>query len=258
MLERDDFAKRYSQRQSIGIHEFLYPLVQAYDSVALQCDVELGGTDQRFNLLLGREVQRAWGGDPQVIVTMPLLEGTDGRQKMSKSLGNAIGVADPPDEVFGKVMSISDDLMLRYAELLLPQEFSSLRTEIAEGVAHPMSAKKQLARALVTKFHGAAAGDRACGEFERRFQKKQLPERLPQYVWPERPQGRPLLAVVMKQCGLSPSTTQGRRLIVQGAVRVDGGRVSDPNYLLDPSTGQVLVQVGSRRVCMILFPSPPD
>jgi tyrosyl-tRNA synthetase len=170
MLEREDFSKRYSEQQSIGIHEFLYPLVQAYDSVALKADVEVGGTDQRFNLLLGREVQKAYGLEPQVIVTLPLLEGTDGRQKMSKSLGNAIGIAEPPAEIFGKLMSISDDLMMRYYELLTAEDNAVLRAGIERGELHPMAAKKGLAKSLVERFYDASVGQQALTA-ERRFQR---------------------------------------------------------------------------------------
>lgn len=253
MLERDDFSRRYLARHSIGIHEFLYPLVQAYDSVALNADVEVGGTDQHFNLLLGREVQKAYGVEPQVIVTMPLLEGTDGRQKMSKSLGNAIGIAEPPSEIFGQVMSISDKLMLRYYELLLGKDASELGEEIGKGRLHPMEAKKLLARSLVECFYDAEVGQQALADFERRFQKGLLPEDIPEYEWQGCPADGVSLAQAMKQCGLAQSTSEARRLIVQGAVRVDGVRITDVGGKLDVNSGTVLIEVGSRRICRIIF-----
>jgi len=255
MLEREDFARRYADERSIGIHEFLYPLVQAYDSVALKADVELGGTDQRFNLLLGREIQKAYGLEPQAIVTVPLLEGTDGRQKMSKSLGNAIGIADAADDIFGKLMSISDELMLRYHELLMMQDTVALRAAIDSGKTHPMDAKKELAAALVARFYDSEAADRARDAFERRFQKGLLPEDVPVFEWAENQTEPVSLVVVMKESGLTKSTSDARRLISQGAVRVDGERVSDAQHKLDPAARKALIQVGTRRVCSISFRS---
>jgi tyrosyl-tRNA synthetase len=254
MLEREDFARRYAEERSIGVHEFLYPLVQAYDSVALRADVELGGTDQRFNLLVGREVQKAYGLEPQVIVTVPLLEGTDGRQKMSKSLGNAIGIADAPDDIFGKVMSISDELMVRYCELLLMENAAALRARIESGRLHPMDAKKSLAAALVERFYDKESAERARQAFERRFQKGLLPDDVPNFEWAAGQKEAVLLTVAMKESGLTKSTSESRRLISQGAVRIDGERVADVQHRLEPAAGRVLVQVGSRRIRSITFP----
>lgn len=257
MLEREDFSRRYSEERSIGLHEFLYPLVQAYDSVALKADVEVGGTDQRFNLLLGREIQKAYGVAPQVIVTLPLLEGTDGRQKMSKSLRNAIGIAEPAAEIFGKVMSISDELMLCYYERLFVEGFATVRADIESGKAHPMEAKKRLAKELVARFYDSVAAQQALEEFEHRFQKGLLPEDVPRFVWPGRSGETVPLANAMKQSGLAKSTSEARRLISQGGVRVGGIRVTDVQFGIDPGDGEVLIQVGSRRICRIVF-SPLD
>lgn len=187
MLERDDFARRYQEERAIGLHEFLYPLIQGYDSVALHADVEVGGTDQRFNLLVGRELQRAYGQSPQVVVTLPLLEGTDGLTKMSKSLGNAIGIADPPEDVFGKLMSISDLMMLRYYDLLTAEDVRALRERISSGALHPMEAKKQLARLIVARFYDDDTAQREQERFERRFQRRELPAQLPTFQWPSDP-----------------------------------------------------------------------
>jgi tyrosyl-tRNA synthetase len=254
MLERDDFAKRYAEQRSIGIHEFLYPLIQAYDSVALHADVEVGGTDQRFNLLLGREIQKAYGLEPQVIVTLPLLEGIDGRQKMSKSLGNAIGIAEEPAEIFGKVMSISDVLMMRYFALLRVPDGASLRSSIERGATHPMDAKKELARSLVERFWGAEAAQEALQQFERRYQQRLLPEEVPQFEWPAPVSASISLAQAMKETGLAKSTSEARRLIAQGAVRVDGRRTTDIHYGISSVCGAVLIEVGSRKICRVIFP----
>jgi len=253
MLERDDFAQRYADERAIGIHEFLYPLVQGYDSVALQADIEVGGTDQRFNLLVGRELQKAYGQAPQIVLTLPLLEGTDGVQKMSKSLHNAIGIADPPEEIFGKVMSISDALMLRYYELLTSADVAGLRAQIEAGARHPMDVKKGLARRLVERFYDAAAGQRELENFERRFQRRELPEEIPTFEWPGVAAARLLLPHVLTVSGLSASMSEARRLIRQGAVRVDGERTTDVSFAIDPVGGGCLVQVGPRRLRAIRF-----
>jgi tyrosyl-tRNA synthetase len=258
MLERDDFAKRYKDERAIGIHEFLYPLVQGYDSVALGADVEVGGTDQRFNLLVGRELQKAYGQAPQVVVTLPLLEGTDGIQKMSKSLGNAIGIADPPEDIFGKIMSISDTMMLRYYELLTVDDVRTLRGEIESGALHPMEAKKRLARLVVARFYDEAAAQRESAEFERRFQRRELPEHIPSFTWSEPPSVSPLLPRVMMVSGLASSLSDARRLIQQGAVRVDGQRVDDPHFIVASTGGPVIIKVGSRRIRAIRFPQQSD
>lgn len=255
MLERDDFSRRFAEQRSIGIHEFLYPLIQAYDSVALRADVELGGTDQRFNLLVGREIQKAYGQEPQVVLTMPLLEGTDGRQKMSKSLGNAIGITEPPSEMFGKVMSISDDLMLRYYELLTPENVADMRRELSAGQVHPMALKKRLASLLVSRFYDDQAARRAQRDFELQFQKRLLPEEVPTFHWPGQPTQAVSLVQAMKQSGLVRSASEARRLIVQGAVRVEGRRIADVNHRIDAAAGRVLIQVGSRRIVSLVFGS---
>ena len=253
MLERDDFHKRYAARQPIGIHEFLYPLVQGYDSFVLRADVEIGGTDQKFNLIVGREIQKSRGQEPQIVLTMPLLEGVDGVQKMSKSLGNAIGITDTPSEMYGKVMSISDELMARYFELLstiTPERLERIRS----GDIHPMTAKKDLARELVERYHGAAAADGATAEFERRFQRGGLPDDVPEFAWPERGQSSATLVQILKDTGLASSLSDARRLIAQGAVRIDGDRIADADFPV-ATRGMKLVQVGKRRVMRIRFSS---
>jgi tyrosyl-tRNA synthetase len=254
MLERDDFAKRYASQHSIGVHEFLYPLVQAYDSVALRADIEVGGTDQRFNLLLGREIQKAYGQEPQVIVTLPLLEGMDGRQKMSKSLDNAIGIAEPPSEIFGKLMSISDPLMERYIDVLATEEVRGLRRQLQDGKMHPMEVKKRFASSVVARFYDAPTAQQAQRDFERRFQKGLLPEEIPTFEWPDAEPNGILLTRAMKECGLATSASDARRLIAQGAVRIDGKRTTNVNERIGEGARRVfLVQVGSRRVCSIVL-----
>lgn len=248
MLERDDFKQRYQKQQSISIHEFLYPLIQGYDSVALKADVELGGTDQRFNLLMGRELQREYGQEAQVVLTMPLLEGLDGVHKMSKSLGNYIGITDPPDEMFGKIMSISDTLMWRYYELLSDrdlEQIKSLRLQVDNGSLHPMDIKKSLGMELITRFHSAAAAASAQNYFETKFQKKVTPTDIrtrfaaPEPIWICR-----LIVDVLK---FAKSTSEARRLIAQGAVKVDGQVVSDVNFQFHDRQHQVL-EVGKNRI----------
>jgi tyrosyl-tRNA synthetase len=248
MLERDDFEKRYRGGRAIGIHEFLYPLIQAYDSVVLRADVELGGTDQKFNLLLGRELQRSHDQESQVVLTMPLLEGTDGKQKMSKSLGNAIGITEPPAEIYGKIMSISDELMARYAALL--GAGGSSADSSGESV-HPMRAKKRLAFDLVARYHGSDAAAAAADDFERRFQRGGLPEDIPELRWTSTGDAVSLCEL-LKAGGLASSLSDARRLISQGGVRVEGERVNDPGALVAAS-GAVLVQVGKRRVMKVRF-----
>ncbi|AHE97342.1 tyrosine--tRNA ligase [Thioalkalivibrio paradoxus] len=252
MLERDDFHKRYVGQQPIAIHEFLYPLIQGYDSVVLRADVELGGTDQKFNLLVGRELQKQYGQPPQVILTMPILEGLDGAQKMSKSLGNYIGVQEPPDEMFGKIMSISDDLMWRYYELLswrpLP-EIAALRAVAESGARNPRDIKFELGEELVDRFHGQGAGELARRNFVARFQQHQLPEDLPEVVLTAKEGGIPL-PNLLKDAALVASTSEARSLLRQGAVRIDGERVDDPARAL-PAGAEHVVQVGKRRVARI-------
>jgi len=247
MLERDDFSRRFKSGQPIAIHEFLYPLVQGYDSVALKADVELGGTDQKFNLLVGRQLQEAYGQEPQVVITMPLLEGLDGVQKMSKSLGNYVGVAEPPDQMFGKLMSISDDLMWRYFELLSDatlEEIAGWRRSVAEGV-NPRDIKFRLGEEMVARFHGKAAATRAREDFIARFQQGAMPDEIPEVSVVPRDAGLPI-ANLLKDAGLVKSTSDALRLIDQGGVRIDGERVEDRGLSIPAGTVHVF-QVGKRR-----------
>ena len=251
LLERDDFSRRFREEKPIAVHELLYPLMQGYDSVAMKADVELGGTDQKFNLLVGRELQRTWGQEPQVILTMPLLEGLDGREKMSKSLGNYVGIAEPPQEIFGKLMSISDQLMWRYLELLSFEPLSSLRTgksEVEAG-ANPRDVKARFASEIVARFHGPRAADKAREDFEQRFREGALPEDMPELTV-KAPEGAILIAHLLKQAGLTPSTSEAQRMIEQGGVRLDGERVSDKGLKIRPGT-TVVAQVGKRKFARI-------
>jgi len=253
MLERDDFHKRFTSQQPIAIHEFLYPLVQGYDSVALKSDVELGGTDQKFNLLMGRELQREWGQPPQCILTMPLLEGLDGVNKMSKSLGNYIGITEPADEIFGKLMSISDDLMVRYYELLSDMplvELERLKAGLKDHSVHPMAAKKALGREIVSRFHGAGAGEAAEENFVKRFKENEIPDEMPQVCF-ALSDGPVLLARAMTEAGLTKSNGEGRRSIDGGGVKLNGERVSDTNLELTAG-GEYIVQIGRRRFARIV------
>jgi len=251
MLERDDFSKRYKGGQPIAIHEFLYPLVQGYDSVALKADVELGGTDQKFNLLMGRHLQEVYGQEPQVVLTMPLLEGLDGVNKMSKSLGNYIGITDAPDDMFGKLMSISDELMWRYFELLsfrTNSELAQLRQSVADG-RNPRDVKFELGDELVSRFHGAGAGAIARDAFIARFQKGAIPEDLPEKrVTVDG--GLVLLPQLLKQVGFAASASAAGRLIEQGAVRIDGEKITDVKCGL-PAGFSGLLQVGKRDMARI-------
>ena len=251
MLERDDFSKRYAGNQPIAIHEFLYPLVQGYDSVAMKSDVELGGTDQKFNLLVGRELQKHYGQKPQVILTMPILEGLDGVQKMSKSLNNYIGINEPAEEMFGKVMSISDDLMWRYFELLSFRplaEIGRLKKEVNEG-ANPRDIKFQLGQEIVARFHSQAAAAVAQDAFVARFQKGALPDEIPEIVLASQ-DGVLVIANLLKDAGLTGSTSEAYRMIKQGAVRVDGERVSDKGLGIAAGNTHVF-QVGKRRFARV-------
>jgi len=251
MLERDDFHKRYSSGQAIAIHEFLYPLIQGYDSVAMKADVELGGTDQKFNLLVGRELQKHYGQEPQVILTMPILEGLDGVQKMSKSLNNYIGIADAPDDMFGKIMSVSDDLMWRYFELLSFRpldEIAGFRRQVADG-ANPRDIKFLLGEELVARFHGHAAATGAREAFVARFQKGQMPDEMPEVTVGVGAEGMPI-ANVLKEAGLVNSTSDALRMLKQGAVRIDGERVEDRGLVLEPGISHVM-QVGKRRFARV-------
>jgi tyrosyl-tRNA synthetase len=250
MLERDDFGKRYRANQAIAIHEFLYPLCQGYDSVAMRADVELGGTDQKFNLLMGRELQKHYGQAPQCILTMPLLEGLDGVNKMSKSLGNYVGITDAPQEMFGKLMSVSDVLMWRYLELLSFRsagELARLRREVDEG-RNPRDVKVLLAQEIVERFHSRQASEAALADFEARFRQHAIPPDLPE-VRLDAGGGMPI-SLVLKQSGLTSSTSEALRMIDQGGVRLNGEKVSD--RALSLSAGQTIVlQVGRRRFARV-------
>ncbi|HUL19190.1 MAG TPA: tyrosine--tRNA ligase [Steroidobacteraceae bacterium] len=251
MLERDDFAKRYKGGQPIAIHEFLYPLAQGYDSVALRADVEMGGTDQRFNLLVGRTLQEAFGQEPQVVITMPLLEGTDGINKMSKSLGNYIGITEAPESMFGKLMSISDELMWRYYELLSFRslgEIAGLRDAAAAG-RNPRDIKLELASEITARFHGTAAAQAAQQGFMARVSDKAVPTDLAPQVIAVGPQGL-RIANVLKAAGLTASTSEANRKIDEGAVKLDGARVSDRGLTLQAGADHVL-QVGTRRYARV-------
>jgi tyrosyl-tRNA synthetase len=251
MLERDDFAKRYQKGLPIAIHEFLYPLAQGYDSVALAADVELGGTDQKFNLLVGRELQRHYGQEPQCILTLPLLEGLDGVNKMSKSLDNYVGITEPPTEIFGKLMSISDELMWRYYELLSfrPEgEIAKLRRECLDG-RNPRDAKVALAQEIVARFHGKAAADRALAEFESRFRQGAVPEDLPEVTLTTAGAGLPI-AQLAKRAGIVESTSEALRLIAQRGLKVDGEAVADKALVI--SAGRtIVVQAGKRKFARV-------
>ena len=250
MLERDDFHKRYASAQPIAIHEFLYPLIQGYDSVMLKADVELGGTDQKFNLLMGRELQKHFGQTPQVVLTMPLLEGTDGVQKMSKSLNNYIGISEHPREMFGKVMSVSDRLMWRYYELLSLRrsldEIARMRASAERGEANPKIFKIELAQEIVGRFHGRAAADEALADWELRFSQRRMPEQMPEISLVADDEGVLGLPRLLKEAGLTASTSEALRLIKQGGVRIDGERAADPEIGIRRGASHVL-QVGKRR-----------
>jgi tyrosyl-tRNA synthetase len=252
MLEREDFKKRYENETPISIHEFFYPLVQGYDSVALEADVELGGTDQKFNLLVGRTLQKEYGQEPQCLVLMPLLEGLDGVKKMSKSLGNYIGITEPPGEMFGKVMSITDDLMLRYYELLShisTESLEKLKRDMKEGSINPKHAKEDLGVELVKRYWGEEEALKARGEFSSVFKEGQLPEDIPlaKLKWqePER-----WIADIMKEGGLAKSTSEAMRLVKQGGVKVDGEKLNDPKANL--TRGEYLIQVGKRKFLRVV------
>ncbi|MEP6941394.1 MAG: tyrosine--tRNA ligase [Betaproteobacteria bacterium] len=251
MLERDDFDKRYREGQPIAVHEFLYPLAQGYDSVALRADVELGGTDQKFNLLVGRELQRQYGQEPQCILTLPLLEGLDGVNKMSKSLDNYVGITEPADEMFGKLMSISDDLMWRYYELLSfrpMDEVSALRLACADG-RNPRDAKVMLAQEIVARFHSTDAAQRALASFESRFRDHALPAEIPEITLHTGGASLPI-AQLCKQAGLTPSTSEALRLIEQRGLKLDGDVVTDKTLRLDAGT-TVVVQAGKRKFARV-------
>jgi tyrosyl-tRNA synthetase len=253
MLEREDFKQRFESGKPISIHEFLYPLIQGYDSVALEADVELGGTDQLFNLLMGRDLQRSKGQEPQIVLTMPLLEGLDGVNKMSKSLGNYIGITESANDIYGKILSISDELMFRYYNLLsdlTSDEIALLKKRMEEGDIHPKEVKKQLARELTARFHGREEAIAAEENFEKVFQKKGLPDEIPEVtvmatenIW---------LPQLLVDAGLVKSTSDGRRMIKQNAVSIDGEKITDENTTVAPD-GRALIKVGKRRFCKVIF-----
>ncbi len=258
LLERDDFQTRYRAGEPIHLHEFLYPLIQGYDSVALRADVELGGTDQKFNLLVGREIQRAHGQAPQVVLTMPLLEGLDGKEKMSKTLGNTVGITEPPEEIFGKIMSISDELMLRYYELLSDrgvEELERLPRALGRGELHPMKVKEDLAFEIVARFHGADAATGAREHFGRVHRERRLPDGIQEVVLEAPPEGKIWLPRLMKRLGLAASQGAARRLIAQGGVRVNGARITDPEGEI-PTSEEVILQVGKRHFRKVCFRGP--
>lgn len=250
MLERDDFANRYKQNRPISVLEFLYPLIQGYDSVELKADVELGGTDQKFNLLVGREIQREFGQTPQVIITMPILKGTDGVLKMSKSLNNYIGINEEPDEIFGKLMSISDTLMLEYYELLTDKTSIEIKKDIDSGVVHPKDAKKNLARQIIEELYGKKQATDAEERFESVFKHKELPQDISVYETSEKE--IPIIKL-LADTKLAPSSTEARRLIAQGAVKVDGKKVSDLNLKVKIGQGPLILQIGKRKFKKIIY-----
>jgi len=257
MLERDDFHKRFTGQQPIAVHEFLYPLVQGWDSVALESDVELGGTDQKFNLLVGRELQKQVGQRPQSVLTMPLLEGLDGVNKMSKSMGNYVGISEPPKEIYGKLMSISDPLMVRYYELLSDVDLTTL-ARVQRGIGgepdgmHPMEAKRALAREMVERFHGAAAAVKAEEGFLQQFRQKELPDDIP--VHPYAADKPVWICTLMTSSGTVSSNGEARRLIQQGGVKLNGEKLTNADLELEPS-GELILQAGKRRFVRIIFQS---
>jgi len=251
MLERDDFRKRFSAQQPIALHELLYPLAQAYDSVALKADVEMGGTDQLFNLLVGRDLMREYGLEPQVVITMPLLEGLDGVEKMSKSLGNYIGITEAPDQIFGKVMSISDELMWRY--YVLCTDLTPPQIEELKRTAHPMEAKRNLAKLIIAEFHDADAATAAEEEFARVFSKREAPTEIEEVSIPAT--DAPMFVTkVIVSAGLAPTNKEAQRLVAQGGVLVDDVKVDDPRATIDATRGKsVLLKVGKRRFARVTF-----
>ena len=254
MLERDDFEKRYKSGQSISVHEFLYPIVQGFDSVAMKCDVELGGTDQKFNLLVGRHMQQAYGQPPQIILTMPLLEGLDGVQKMSKSLGNYIGIDEPPGEIFGKLMSISDELMWRYFELLSfrgNEDIDAFKKKVDEGM-NPRDVKFELAMEIVARFHDDKAAEAARSEFIARFQKGQMPDDMPEVTILVVEKDGIGIAQTLKEAKLTSSSSEAMRMIQQGAVRIDGDKIQDRDWMFKAEETHV-IQVGKRKFARVTF-----
>ncbi|NOT85540.1 MAG: tyrosine--tRNA ligase [Methylococcaceae bacterium] len=256
MLERDDFNKRYKSGQPIAIHEFLYPLIQGYDSVAMRADVELGGTDQKFNLLVGRQLQEVYGQSPQVAITMPILEGLDGVQKMSKSLGNYIGIKDSPEDMFGKIMSISDELMWRYYELLSfqsMQQIEAWRQACMQGEMNPRNCKVNFAQEIIVRFHSVSAAEKALADFEARFQRNAIPDEMPEISLTVGAEGL-AIANILKEAGLTESTSEAIRQIKQGGVKIEGEKIADPKLTLLSGTTHVY-QVGKRKFARITLKS---
>ena len=256
ILERDDFKKRFEGQQPIALHELLYPLAQGYDSVALRADVELGGTDQLFNLLVGRDLMREYGLEPQIVMTLPLLEGLDGVEKMSKSLGNYIGIDEPAEQIFGKVMSISDDLMWKYYLLctdMTPAEVSARRQDVERGASHPMEAKRELARLIVTDFHSADAAAGADAEFRKVFSAREAPTEIAEAELPASAEPQPVVKI-LTAAGLAPSGSEAKRLLAQGGVSIDDARVDDPAQTLPATPGaSYLFKVGKRKFLRVRF-----
>ena len=258
LLERDDFAARFGRNQPISVHELLYPLVQGYDSCMLECDIELGGTDQKFNLLVGRDLQRQRGQRPQAVLTTPLLEGLDGVRKMSKSYGNYVGLAEPAEQIYGKLMSISDELMWRYFELLSlrpEQEISAIRDRVDSG-GNPRDAKMELANELAERLHDKSAADQAAARFAAQFQRRELPDEIPEKTVFSDEDGLPVTAA-LREAGLVKSSSEARRLIGQGGVKIDGKRINDPDLRL-ASGSTSLAQVGKRRFCRLIIGKKDD
>jgi len=254
MLEREDFKVRFENGRPISIHEFMYPLIQGYDSVAIKADVELGGTDQLFNLLMGRDLQRVWGQEPQVVITMPLLEGLDGVNKMSKSLGNYIGITEPANDIYGKTLSVSDALMFRYYELLSDldsEEINRLKNGVQDGSFHPKAVKQQLARELTARFHGAEAARLAEEHFERVFSQHELPEEMPEVNLPASEE-MIWLPRLLADTAMVKGSGEARRMIQQGAVTVNGERIGNVEHQL-PARGELVIKVGKRRFCRVIF-----
>ncbi len=252
MLEREDFRQRFENQRPISIHEFMYPLIQGYDSVAIKADVELGGTDQLFNVLMGRDLQRAWGQEPQVVITMPLLEGLDGVNKMSKSLGNYIGITETADNIYGKIMSVSDELMFRYYDLLsdlTTEQIAALNSDMAGGKIHPKEVKKKLALELCGRFYDEVTAARAEENFERVFKKHDLPDDIPEQEI-ETENGKIWLPRLLANAGMVKGTGEARRMIKQNAVSVDGKKISDVDYTVS-NKDEVLLKVGKRKFCRV-------
>jgi len=251
MLERDDFANRYHNKEPISIIEFLYPLLQAYDSVVMQADVELGGTDQKFNLLVGRDMQRSYmvPPPPQVIITMPILEGLDGTEKMSKSLNNYVGISESSEEMFGKLMSISDDMMWRYYELLTDIEYQPLKQKVDNGEAHPKEVKLELAKMIVSEYHSEKAAEKARMNFESIFARKELPEDIQEFTFDL---GEISIADLVKKVGFADSTSAARRLVKQNAVSINGKKVDDANSIIHLENDAKILRVGKRKFAKIL------